>query len=285
MTRIHLKARGALMPVILLMLTLLSCSRETATAPGAPKTADDAAEVGPLAARAIALAMAEPQIRQQILGDMRDSPFSEHKLVLQDYFATTAGARVLDAIQRAGIDSDKLRSAVQDARRIQFYVPSTDQRSSWQGTADVLVVANLTRQVPTAGFAPSGEAVPIALGKGMPSGVGALFVLQGAEPMFHRWSGPTAATATIQQPDETQIGSGRIVQDGSGHVISTTDDTPAGTSRASASAALNEPAGTYLTRLSNDAGVCDNTCPPGEHLEFIFKATASDNPTCTFRLS
>jgi len=278
MTRIHLKARGALMPVILLMLTLLSCNRETATAPGAPKTDPDASQVGPLAARAIALAMAEPQIRQQILGDMRDSPFSEHKLVLQDYFGTPGGARVLDAIQRAGIDSDKLRSALQDARRIQFYVPSTNQRSAWRGTADVMVAPHLTRELPTIGFPPTGEAVSIDLAKGtMPGGVSALFVLQWAEPMFHRWSGPTMATEAIQEPDEPQIGSGSVVRDATGQVISTTDDTPLGSSRPAASAAFNEPAGTYLTRLSNDNGVDDGLS--GDNLEFEFRSSASDNPT------
>jgi hypothetical protein len=278
MTRIHLKARGALMPVILLMLTLLSCNRETATAPGAPKTDPDASEVGPLAARAIALAMAEPQIRQQILGDMRESPFSEHKLVLQDYFATTAGARVLDAIQRAGIDSDRLRSALQDAHRIQFYVLSTEQRSSWTGTGGVMVVPHLTRDLSTIGFQPTGEAASIDLAKGtMPGGVSALFVLQWAEPMFHRWSGPTKATETIQEPGESQLGSGRVVRDASGQVISTTDDTPFGSSRPAASAAFDEPAGTYLTRLSNDNGVGDGAS--GDHLEFEFRSSASDNPT------
>ena len=246
----------------------------------AAKPSPEASEVGTLAARAIASALAEPAIRQQILGDLRDSPFSEHKVVLQDYFGTPGGVRVLDAIDRAGIDADKLRRALADVHRIQFYVPSTAQRSTWKGTDDVLVLANLTSEMPTMAFAPGGVAVPFALDKGkLPSGVGALFLLQWAEPMFHRWSGPTAATETIQKPDESQIGSGRVVRDASGHVVSTTDDTPAGTSDVAASAAFEEPAGTYLTYLENRAGICDNLCIGGEHLEFEFRSTASDNPT------
>jgi uncharacterized protein YjdB len=245
-----------------------------------PPKSPDASVVGPLAARAIALAMAEPAIRQQILGDMRDSPFSEHKLVLQDYFATPAGARVLDAIQQTGIDADDLRNKLKASRPIQFYVPSTDQRSSWRGSADVIVVANLTREQPTLGFTPTGETQAIALEKRrMPNGVGALFLLQWAEPMFHRWSGPTAATETIQKPNESQIGSGRVIRDARGHIFSTTDDTPAGASRVAASATFEEPAGTYLTYLQNRAGICDNLCIGDEHLEFEFRSTASDNPT------
>lgn len=261
-----------------------ACS-EPSTKPSAsppPGPGPDASAVGTLAARAIAIALVEPEIRQQILGDMRDSPFSEHKLVLQDYFRTPGGERVLDAIQRAGIDAGKLRSALQGAARIQFYVPNTAQRSSWQGTADVLVAASLIQDPPTLGFAPTGQPVPIELGKGkMPSGIGALFVLQWAEPMFRRWAGPTAAKETIQMPNESQMGSGHVVKDESGRIISTTDDMDTGlfgvtASAITASATAGEPAGTYLTTLSNDAGVCDHfLC---DDLEFEFISTATDDP-------
>ena len=260
---------------VVLVLTA-SCSDPT-TRPIANPPTPDVSEVGTLAARALAGALAEPEIRQQILGDMRDSPFSEHKLVLQDYFATPGGARVLAAIERAGIDADKLRSSLQDAHRIQFYLPSTAQRSAWRGTPDVMVAPNLTREPPTVGFTPTGEAVTIAVGKGtMPSGVGALFVLQGAEPMFHRWAGPTAATETIQLPDESQVGSGKVVRDTAGTVIASTDDTPMGASRAQRSVEAAQAPGTGLTTLVNH-GVCDNACT-GEHLEFEFRSTASDDP-------
>ena len=261
------------------MALIGGCSEPSTNPVAKPReTVLDPAVVGTLAARAMALAMAEPEIRQQILSDMRDSPFSEHKLVLQDYFSMPGGARVLNAIQRAGMDAEELRNALQDAQRIQFYVPNTAQRSSWRGTADVLV-ATFIPEIPSEAFNPTGEGVSVELRKGkMPSGIGALFILEWAEPMFHRWSGPTAATETIQLDGESQIGSGRVIQDAAGNTISTTDDTPVGTSRVTASATAGEPAGTYLSALSNDRPVCDPACL-GEHLEFVFKSNATDDPT------
>lgn len=277
MTRKHRKTRVALIPATLLLLTLTYCNRETTTSLGGSKTTPDAAAVGTLAARAIALAMAEPAVRSQILGDMRDSPFSEHKLVLQEYLVSTGGKRVLDAMQRAGVDVENLRSAVEGIGRIQFYAVNTDQRASWRGTADIMVVPQFNQELPTIGYGPSATTVRIDLSTGrMPSGVGALFVLQWAEPMFHRWSGPTLAIETIQMPEESQLASGTFVRDASGRVTSTIDDTPLGSTRVAASATFEEPAGTYLTQLDNVRGVGDGLS--GDHLEFEFHATASDNP-------
>jgi len=259
-------------------LGLISSCSEPFTNPEAKPASGisvEASVVGPLAARAIARAMAEPEIRKQILGDMRDSPVSEHKLVLQNYLATPAGDRVLVAIQHAGFDATRLRNDVQELGPIQFYVPSTSQRSTWKGTADIVVASSLSA-IPNVGFSPSGGTVPLALNNGtLPNGT--LFILQWAEPMFKRWAGPTAATETIQLPGESQMGSGQVLRDATGRIVSTTDDTPPGSWRITRSAMAGEPAGTYLTTLVNH-GVCDHECILGEDLEFEFRSTASDDP-------
>jgi hypothetical protein len=261
----------------MLAMALTACDRDTTTAPGAVDPHSAAATIGPLAARAIALAMAETPIRMQVLMDLRDSPYSEHKVVLQNYLRTPGGLQLLAAIDRAGIGADALAKDLQQAPQIQFYVPGTAQRASWRATPDILVVPNLTSERPEAGFTSAGVTQRVDLAHSMPDGLGALFILQWAEPMFRRWAGPTKATETIQATGESQIGSGRVVRDAAGRVIEPVDDTPEGHSGPSPVTQAGEPAGTYLRQLVNH-GVCDNLCFPDEHLEFEFRSTASDNP-------
>ena len=254
------------------VLVLAGCDN---SAPPVAPAAPDTRGLGALAARAIALAMAEAPVRRSILNDLRDSPFSEHKIVLQDYLTTASGKELLAAMERAGIDAEVIRTGLQSAPRIQFYAPVTAQRVAWRGTPDILVVPNLGAEPPDIGFTPTGtRALDIA--RGLPSDLVAVFVLQVAEPMFRRWAGPTAATETIQLPDESQVGSGRVVRDAAGTAIANIDDTPEGASGVQRSVQAAQAPGTYLTTLAN-YGVCDNQCI-GEHLEFEFRSTASDNP-------
>lgn len=256
-------------------LVLMGCDHNTSTAPVARGA--QTPQIGALAARAIAVALAEVPVRQRLLIDLRDSPYSEHKVVLQDYLRSTGGLELLSAMRQAGINVDSLTTALSEVAPIQFYLPSTAQRASWRGTPDILVVPDLNREPPSEGFGPTGATRVLDLANGLPSGVGADFFLQWAEPMYRRWAGSTEATETIQQAGESQIGSGRVVRDAAGRMIGSVDDTPESGAGPRALIMAGEPAGTYLTTLVNH-GVCDNLCTPGEHLEFEFRSTATDNP-------
>src|SRR5206468_1459249 len=102
-----------------------ACEQTPSSAPLPPDLQTHVQEIGPRAARAIALAMAEAPVRVQLLADFRDSPFSEHKVVLQDYLRSPSGTKLLGAMERAGIDSKSLSTALQGTGPIQFYVPVT----------------------------------------------------------------------------------------------------------------------------------------------------------------
>src|SRR5205809_555405 len=264
----HLRTASVTLFAILSAIISTACDRNTTTAlePVEPSAAPT---IGPLAARAIALAMAQTPIRAQVLIDLRDSPYSEHKVVLQDYLRTSGGQRLLGAMDRAGIDTASLHRTLQDTPRIQFYVPVAAQRASWRGTPDVLVVPNLTRETSDIAFTPTGATQQLDLAKGPPSDTAALFVLQWAEPMFHRWAGRTAATETIQDAGEPQIGGGTVERDASGRILRIIDDTRdvAHGLHVMNQEGMSVPAGTYLTSLAN-LNVCDNVNCDGLEIEF-----------------
>jgi hypothetical protein len=245
-----------------LALALTACDRSTTTAPAVEKA--DASVIGPQAARGIALAMADTQMRMQILTDLRNSPFSEHKVILQDYLRTGGGRHVLAAIERAGMNSADLDRLLRDAPPIQFYVPISEQRWSWRGTPDIIVVADLGRE-DAVGFAPSGSAQQMPSRDGLAKEFGAVFVLQWAEPMFRRLSGPTGATETIQLEGESQLGRGTIERDAAGRIVRMKDATSnSGPALVIAPYDQSVPAGTYVDYVGNN-GVCDHiTC---DHLE------------------
>src|SRR6266487_2699713 len=108
MLRVQTVAQAVRWFALTVALVLAACEQKPATAPSAAGPEVSAQELGSMTARAIALAMAEPPIRQQILRDLRNSPYSEHKVVLQDYVQSPSGRLLLAAIERAGINSDSL---------------------------------------------------------------------------------------------------------------------------------------------------------------------------------
>ena len=260
--------------LVILAVAFAACRDGTTTAP-APAVSDISPQVGALAAHAIAAAMAETQIRTRVLIDMRNSPYSEHKLVLQDYLRSGGGRELLAAMGRAGIDADGLAATLDRTPPIQFYVPIASQRASWRGTPDVLVVPNLTRAVADTGFMPGGAAERIRPSQSLPSGVSAIFVLQGLEPTFRRWAGATAATETIELAGESQIGSGRVERDAAGHITAVIDDTPEGSTKPLPSAESMDSAGTWVDWIGN-YGVCDGIFCDDLELQFFSTSPGGD---------
>jgi len=256
-----------------LALTLTACDRSTTTDPKVEQPA--ASAVGTQAARAIALAMADTQVRIEVLIDLRNSPYSEHKVILQDYLRTSGGRKVLAAIERAGIDSDSLDLTLRDAPPIQFYVPINSQRSSWRGSPDILVASLLGQEAPDVGFTPDGSTRPLSSRERLTQDFGAVFALQWAEPMFRRWGGPTAAAETIQLEGESQMGSGTIERDATGRIVRTVDATPEGGLGLYLSPpGESVPAGTYVDYVGNN-GVCDNW-PICDDLELQFVSSSAN---------
>lgn len=99
-------------------------------------------------ARGIALALSSSALRAGLLTDMRDSKWTQHKLVLREYFKTLTGQRLATAAAR---ESDVSLSVFLDSVAVlpdaDLYVPSRADRMSWQGTADVLVASLLEHKL------------------------------------------------------------------------------------------------------------------------------------------
>jgi hypothetical protein len=117
-----------------LLLAGAACNDPTSQAPSEPAA-------GPTElVWAIARSMEQADIRRDILGAMRASPVTQHKLVLQDYLAGAARQRLAAAMAAAlGAGPASLRQALDRMPRLDFYVPSSEDRMRWTGTAELVV--------------------------------------------------------------------------------------------------------------------------------------------------
>ena len=237
-------------------------------------------------ARAIAMAMADQNVRIAVREHMRSSPMSEHKLRLQEYLTGPLGETLLGAIERSGLSRATFLSRLHSLPEIQFYVPARQQRLTWTGTADVVVSPNLGDGAPGFGYGTSGATVQLHLDKGELPG-SALFLLQRAEPMHKRVRSQGATVGNvIQDPTDRDFGGAQIYRDPSGKVVRTVEfaDIHRLAFECGSEVFLcNEQggggysSGLYLTRLIN-YGVCDNACV-FETLEFEFRTKSQYNST------
>lgn len=94
--------------------------------------------------RDVAAALAVPEVRASVRDAMRASPWDEHKVVLQEFVATSAGAPLLSWIARGRRSSlDALRAEIRAMPPMDFYMPAREHRRTWQGEAGARVVATL----------------------------------------------------------------------------------------------------------------------------------------------
>lgn len=92
-------------------------------------------------ARVVALALADPPLRAQILEDMRDSPFPNHAIHLPSYLAGSRGRAVaLAAAQRGGIAIDQLHGLGEVRGGLQLVMRRPMDRASWTGSDDIVVL-------------------------------------------------------------------------------------------------------------------------------------------------
>ncbi|HST62848.1 MAG TPA: hypothetical protein VLK84_29345 [Longimicrobium sp.] len=146
----------------------------------APQGAD--ANVASLS-HAIALALGDAGIREQVRNDMRDSRYSLHKLVLQEYVSTPGGQRLLAAAATAAaVSPDALAQRIAALPPLDFYVLLREHRMSWQGEAGVAVVTQLSTARTMVGHTERG--VPVSYSFTTPAALNVqhtLFTLQVSE--------------------------------------------------------------------------------------------------------
>jgi hypothetical protein len=90
-------------------------------------------------ARALALALRDPELRSHLKADLDASPIREHKLHFQRYL--TGGAKaVLGQVARAsGVAAATLQTAAAQAGGLELYLPVPAHRAAWSGDERVLV--------------------------------------------------------------------------------------------------------------------------------------------------
>lgn len=161
--------------LLLLVSALLAAGCDSIVAPEAVRTpaADATRSVAAAEAdfravtRALAVALEDRSVRISVRDAMRDSPWSEHKLVLQELLAAPEGAALLNAAAAAaGRTPADLWALVDGMPDLDFYAPSREVRRTWQGTPNVVVVG--TQNVEDGrftGFGTDGAEVANAMGQ------------------------------------------------------------------------------------------------------------------------
>lgn len=116
--------------LVLLAVAVSGCSDDSGntptTAPTASRTTTVTAEAIETVASGIAQALAEPELRAQVLEDMRDSPLARHKLHLPSYLAGDRGWRLASGAAAAlKVPVTDFTRTVAQLRNAAIFVPST----------------------------------------------------------------------------------------------------------------------------------------------------------------
>lgn len=95
-------------------------------------------------ARRVAVALADPALRQRIRNDLRDSPISEFKLQFSDYLRGPSGSRILERLAKT--DAITEAAALQELTSmppLELYMPVAEHRTTWRGGQDLIVATQV----------------------------------------------------------------------------------------------------------------------------------------------
>jgi hypothetical protein len=166
-------------------LLLASAACGDATSPN-KSTATDAlaatSSTDQLIARALAAALADETQRRNLHSALRDSRWMDHKLLLQEYLRTAAGAELTArAAAAVGLSESAFRAGLAELPAMDLYLPFREHRLAWRAPEGVYVV--VTRDLDPAravAYGSNGAAVELRQADGVPSRP--LLVLHPAEP-------------------------------------------------------------------------------------------------------
>jgi hypothetical protein len=148
-------------PVLALAAAVISCERPAPTSPR-----DDSASTSGIdssdprvverslmdrLARRMARALASPEFRAYLKGELDRSPFSEHKLQLQT-FLKASNAKALRDLARLNRESESsVEADAKAAIPLEIYFPVPAHRTAWAGGPDLVVAsAREDREAPVA---------------------------------------------------------------------------------------------------------------------------------------
>lgn len=165
-----------------------------AVEPGDSATADTLAH-------AVALALSKPGVREQILEDLRDSPFAEHAIDLRSYLDGGRGRAVLAvAARQVGLPTERLLAMASVRGGLSLSMPISSDRPNWSGSDSIEVAGTpftvreeLAASHQPFGYTVRGNAVGAPLLTTMPR---ALLVVGPAEQSFGPDPEATRSAAT-----------------------------------------------------------------------------------------
>lgn len=126
---------------LVLLAVLAACGERSGTAPP-QEPALNTVQPDPVqaVARAVALGLASPDLRQQLRDDLNDSPYPGHALQLQAYLRGPQGAALLRAAESAqSLPAGALAHVADSLPPLQLWIPAVWQQTSWTGTPDLAV--------------------------------------------------------------------------------------------------------------------------------------------------
>jgi hypothetical protein len=164
-------------------------------------------------ARRVALALADPALRQRVKNDLRDSPITEFKLQFSDYLRGPSGSRILRRLaQTEGISEAAALQELTSMPPLEFYMPVAEHRKTWRGGQDLIVATQVEDTDPPVAWDTKGQRVTLSLSGPPPTPV---LVLVPVETDFSEPLSPKALAQrgnphreTIQDPSVTLIDCG-----------------------------------------------------------------------------
>lgn len=187
-----------------LALTAAACTDNA----GVPTSTDEGIRAprsaGERVSYAIALAMSQQTVRDDLLASMRESLVSEHKLVLQEFVATSRGERVARAAsQAAGMQFVDFMNLVRSLPALDFYAPFVEHRATWMGDADVVVSFTPDQDAKqVSGYNPAGRILTFSSGT-VPAPV--MLMLHPAERKEQVLAAPRRSGTTIEVFNEASL--------------------------------------------------------------------------------
>src|SRR2546426_4812235 len=155
--------RKALSRVALASLgAVIACGDHPAVTAPEPQSARSAPPSATVAAperlaRAVALALANPEFRAYVKAQLDGSPFREHKLPFQRFLAANGGRAAAALARSAGATPAAMRRAADAAIPLEFYFPVPAHRAAWAGDGNLLVATALRDHDAPVAFDPRGQ--------------------------------------------------------------------------------------------------------------------------------
>lgn len=130
-----------------------AANEETAPAPVRAAATQQATERNAMdrLARRIALALADPDFRTYMKGELDRSPFVEHKLQFQRFLTRSDRRALRQAARLSGESESAVQADAATAIPLEIYFPVPGHRAAWTGGPDILVAsAREDREAPIA---------------------------------------------------------------------------------------------------------------------------------------